>query len=74
MEGVMDAAKPTTLPNFNPSNDARVTEIKGLTEQLLTYIGVLRDNGDIDPRLAATALTYYEIAAMLAVKSLFVKP
>lgn len=65
----------TTLPDFNPSADPRVSEIKSRTEELLTLV---RSYGEAevnkaDARCVSLALTNYEQAAMWAVKSLFVK-
>ena len=59
----------TTLPDFNPSNDFRVDEIKALTEDIMEYI---RENMPAN-RCASLAITNYEQACMWAVKSLFVK-
>jgi len=58
---------PSTLPDFNPSGDHRVAEIKRLTEGLLKY---LRENCP-DNRCRSIAITNYEQAAMWAVKSNF---
>ena len=59
----------TTIPDFNPSGDTRVQEIKAKTEELLNYVSEFGG----DERCKALALTNYEQAAMWAVKSLFVK-
>lgn len=58
---------PTTLPNFNPSNNTHVAEIKRMTEELMAY---LRENVP-DNRCRAIAITNYEQAAMWAVKANF---
>jgi hypothetical protein len=58
----------TTLPNFNPSGDDRVSQIKAKTEELMKY---LRDNVP-DNRCRSIAITNYEQAAMWAVKANFV--
>ena len=60
-------SEPSTLPDFNPSNDERVAAIKGKTEELLAY---LRDNVP-DNRCRAIAMTNFEQAAMWAVKANF---
>jgi hypothetical protein len=60
----------STLPDFNPSKDERVTAIKALTEGVFTY---LRANMP-DNRERSLAITNYEQAAMWAVKSLFTDP
>jgi hypothetical protein len=58
----------TTLPDFNPSGDSRVAEIKRMTEELMTYLReAVPDN-----RCRSIALTNYEQAAMWAVKANFV--
>ena len=62
-------ADPTTLPEFNPSGDRRVDEIKATTETLIQYILKELPNN----RERAIALTNYEQACMWAVKSMFVK-
>lgn len=63
------AAKVTTLPDFNPSKDQRVDEIKGATDRLINFV---RDLEGIDPRCQEIAIQHYETAAMFAVKALFV--
>lgn len=57
----------TTLPEFNPSNNQQVADIKSMTETLMQY---LRDNVP-DNRCRSLALTNYEQAAMWAVKANF---
>lgn len=57
----------TTKPEFNPSGKEQVSEIKRLTEELMTY---LRENVP-DNRCRSIALTNYEQAAMWAVKANF---
>lgn len=69
MEGNVTA---TTIPSFNPSNDARVAYIKDRIEALIKHIREYGDN-EADPRCKAIALTKLEEASMWAVKSLFVK-
>lgn len=59
--------EPSTLPTFNPSKDARVDKIKGLTEELFKY---LRESVP-DNRCRSIAITNYEQAAMWAVKACF---
>lgn len=51
--------------SFNPSKDNKVDEIKERTAELIDLCEDLKSN---DPRLAATAQTAYELAAMWAVK------
>lgn len=58
---------PSTLPEFNPSNDERVAEIKRMTEKIFEY---LRNNVP-DNRCRSIAITNYEQAAMWAVKANF---
>ena len=65
--------KATTLPGFNPTNDPRVKVIKDTTEELIEDLRALMASGDADKRCAANAIDSYELAAMWAVKSLFVK-
>lgn len=60
----------TTLPDFNPSKNPIVDEIKRRTEELLDFVKVSCPNN----RQRSVALTEYEGAAMWAVKSLFVPP
>lgn len=60
----------TTIPDFNPTGDDRVSKIKAMTEDLLKYVSSLEN---VDGRCIAIALTNYEQAAMWAVKSCFVK-
>lgn len=65
-------SKATTLPNFNPTGDPRVAEIKSKTEELIKLVREYGDN-EADPRCKSLAITNYEQAAMWAVKSLFVQ-
>ena len=59
--------KVTTLPNFNPSNNEVVADIKNRTEEILQLLlAKCPDN-----RCRAIAMTNYEQAAMWAVKSNF---
>lgn len=50
---------------FNPSNAGNVNFFKDSTAKILN---VINENRDLDPRLAALAITAYEEAAMWAVK------
>jgi len=50
---------------FNPSNVGNVNFFKDSTAKILN---VIDENRDLDPRLAALAITAYEEAAMWAVK------
>lgn len=59
----------TTLPDFNPSKDVRVDNIKTPVENLMSYIKSLEN---VDGRCRSIALTKLEEASMWAVKSLFV--
>lgn len=59
--------KASTLPDFNPSNNENVAEIKRRTEELMDF---LRDNVP-DNRCRSIAITNYEQAAMWAVKANF---
>jgi hypothetical protein len=52
--------------DFNPSADSIVDQIKQKTAELINMCEDLKSK---DPRLAATAQTAYEEAAMWAVKS-----
>jgi hypothetical protein len=52
--------------DFNPSNDDMVTKLKRYTADLIDLCEELKH---LDPRLAALAQTYYETAAMYAVKA-----
>jgi len=63
----MDEDKVTTLPNFNPSNNAAVAGIKARVEELMDYIRLECP----DNRCRSIALTNFEQAAMWAVKSNF---
>lgn len=60
-------SEPSTLPEFNPSGDERVAEIKRMTEELMKY---LRENVP-ENRCRSIAITNYEQAAMWAVKANF---
>lgn len=71
MQHTRPAAQATTLPDFNPTHDSRVSEIKSKTEALLVLCRELQQQGN-DGRLLSLAITSYETAAMYAVKSLFV--
>lgn len=51
---------------FNPSNDGIVDQIKQKTAELINLVETLKTK---DGRLAATAQTAYEEAAMWAVKA-----
>ena len=51
--------------SFNPSKDNMVDKIKRYTADLIDICEELKH---LDPRLAALAQTYYEIAAMFGVK------
>lgn len=51
--------------SFNPNKNEKVEEIKGKVADLIDYI---EDNKDLDPRLAALAITSLEEAAMWGVK------
>lgn len=62
-----DSEKVTTIPEFNPSGNEFVAEIKGRTEELIKYIEDNVPSG----RRKAIALTNYEQAAMWAVKACF---
>ena len=64
----MAEAKVTTIPEFNPSANVEVAEIKRRTEELIKYI---QDIEYADPRRKSIALTNYEQAAMWAVKACF---
>jgi hypothetical protein len=66
-EDALKVAHPSTLPGFNPSKDDRVDKIKGMTEELFSY---LRANVP-DNRCRSIAITNYEQAAMWAVKACF---
>jgi hypothetical protein len=59
--------KVTTIPEFNPSGNEQVAEIKRRTEELILYIEENVPNN----RRRAIALTNYEQAAMWAVKACF---
>jgi hypothetical protein len=61
-------SEPSTLPEFNPSNDERVTQIKFMTEEIMSYLR----NEVPDNRCRSIAITNYEQAAMWAVKANFV--
>ena len=63
----MSTKEPSTLPDFNPSNDERVAKIKTMTEELLAYLR----NHVPDNRCRSLAITNYEQAAMWAVKANF---
>ncbi len=52
--------------DFNPSKDDVVSQIKQKTAELINLCEELKSK---DPRLAATAQTSYEEAAMWAVKA-----
>ena len=56
-----------TNRDFNPSGSEVVSEIKRLTDELMTYIEQTAPAN----RQRSIALTNYEQAAMWAVKSLF---
>ena len=60
-------AKPTTIPDFNPSGSDVVGGIKSRTEELIDYIV----ENVPDNRQRSIALTNYEQAAMWAVKANF---
>jgi len=64
-----DTDTATTLPDFNPSNNEQVAQIKERTEGLMKY---LRDYVP-DNRCRSIAITNYEQAAMWAVKANFTK-
>jgi len=51
--------------SFNPSQDSLVDKVKRYSADL---IDLCNDSKDLDPRLAALAMTAYEEAAMWAVK------
>lgn len=53
--------------SFNPSKDSMVDKIKRYTADL---IDLCEEHKDLDPRLAALAMTAYEEAAMWGVKLL----
>ena len=57
----------STLPDFNPSGNEKVAEIKRRTEELMAF---LRENVP-DNRCRSIAITNYEQAAMWAVKANF---
>lgn len=60
-----------TFVDFNPSNDAKVAEIKTKTDELIALVDEgLPDTPDAKRR-AALAKTNYEQAAMWAVKACF---
>jgi hypothetical protein len=57
----------STLPDFNPSQDERVSQIKAKTEEIFELLrGSFPDN-----RCRSIAITNYEQACMWAVKALF---
>lgn len=62
-------SNPTTLPDFNPTADPRVTSIKTKTQELMDLVQKFEGDG----RCKSIAVTNYEQAAMWAVKSLFVE-
>jgi hypothetical protein len=51
--------------SFNPSQDDLVSKLK---QQSAALIDLCEQNKELDPRLAALAMTAYEEAAMWAVK------
>lgn len=63
-------AKSPTFHSFNPSEDARVTDIKTKVDDLIRYIEGL-DLNDAGKRRAAIAVTEFENGSMWAVKALF---
>lgn len=63
----MTTDKVTTIPDFNPSGDKVVQQIKDMTETLIKYIEENVPNN----RRRSIALTNYEQAAMWAVKANF---
>jgi hypothetical protein len=63
------AENASTLPDFNPTNNPNVTEIKRRTEELLNFLR----NAVPDNRCRSIAITNYEQAAMWAVKANFTK-
>jgi hypothetical protein len=67
------AAKPTTLPKFNPSKSPLVDQIKGDVQKLLDQCDELKGNPEYDPRCLANAATRFEEACMWMIKSLFQK-
>lgn len=64
-------SEPTTIPHFNPSNNADVYAIKSLTEEMFKLLTTLRNNNAADARCIAIAMTHFETGAMFAVKALF---
>ena len=68
MTSAPDKDKVTTLPGFNPSNNAVVAEIKRRTKKLIDFI----EQNVPSNRQRSVALTNYEQAAMWAVKANFV--
>lgn len=68
MDSTAGADKVTTLPAFNPTNNAQVAKVKQMTEDLIKYIEENVPAG----RHRSVALTNYEQAAMWAVKAFFV--
>ena len=59
--------KVTTIPDFNPTGNSAVADIKRMTEELIKYVEANVPDG----RRKSLALTDYEQAAMWAVKAFF---
>jgi hypothetical protein len=55
--------------NFNPSEDKLVDDIKLKTARLIDICNGMIDGTQEKTRAAACAMTYYEMAAMWAVKA-----
>jgi hypothetical protein len=51
--------------SFNPNGNMKVEDLKGKVAELIDYV---EDCKDLDPRLAALAITSFEEGAMWAVK------
>ena len=62
--------KSPTFHSFNPSEDARVTDIKTKVDDLIRYVEGL-DVPEAGKRRIALAVTDFEEGSMWAVKALF---
>jgi len=65
MDDNLTFGEKTVRTKFNPENVGNVNYFKDTTAKI---IDVINENKDLDPRLAAIAITKYEEAAMWAVK------
>ena len=72
MRSEMMAKQSPTFSDFNPTNDPRVTWIRGAVDGLIREVRMMTEAGGPEAkRRASVAVTNFEQGAMWAVKALF---